>query len=86
MSDRIVSDIVLTLILAAMLGLAFNVPPFSAIAQETCGSRHDKGLEISFFNSSSEAFTALKFGEIDFMQWSLTYEQYQYVVVDPTLV
>ena len=76
----------LTLILAAMLGLVFNVQLFSVRAQETFGSRHNKGLEISFFNSSTEAFTALKVGEIDFIQWSLTYEQYQYVVADPTLV
>jgi len=48
--------------------------------------RHCKGLEIHFYENSNEAFTALKSGEVDIMQWSLTNEQYEDAVSDPTLI
>ena len=48
--------------------------------------RHCKGLEIRFYENSNEAFTALELGEVDIMQWSLTHEQYQDAVSNPTLI
>jgi len=48
--------------------------------------RHLKGLEIYFYETPDEAYAALKAGEVDIMQWSLTNDQYQEVVTDSTLL
>jgi ABC-type transport system substrate-binding protein len=47
--------------------------------------RHCKGLDVYFYASDSTAFAALLAGEIDFMQWSLTYEQYLDACATPDL-
>lgn len=47
--------------------------------------RHGPGLDIYFYETPDKGFAALKAGEIDFEQWSLTYEQYLDAVSDPTL-
>jgi len=38
--------------------------------------RHCKGLDVMFYSNDDLAFAALLAGEVDFVQWSLTYEQY----------
>jgi len=47
--------------------------------------RHCKGLDIYFYESPDTGFAALLAGEIDFMQWSLTYEQYMDACATPDL-
>jgi len=81
-----VAGIMLAMILLGTLSSVFALKPYLARAQETRGPRHDKGLEIDFYENSSLAFEALRIGEIDLLQWSLTYEQYQEAVIDPTLL
>lgn len=49
-------------------------------------SRHCKGLEIYFYKNPDEAFTALKAGEIDIMQWYLNEQQYEDAVTHPDLL
>jgi len=49
-------------------------------------SRHCKGLEICFYENPDEAFTALKAGEIDIMQWCLREQQYEDAVTHPDLL
>jgi ABC-type transport system substrate-binding protein len=48
--------------------------------------RHSKGLEVYFYESSDDAYEALKAGEVDIIQWELTHEQYQEVVADSSLL
>jgi ABC-type transport system substrate-binding protein len=48
--------------------------------------RHCKGLEVYFYETSNDAYDALKAGEVDIIQWELTKEQYQEVVTDSTLL
>ncbi len=48
--------------------------------------RHDKGLEIHFYNSRDEAFAALSAGEIDIMQYYLTKQQYETATQHPNLL
>lgn len=60
---------------------------FSTQLQVTAPApRHGKGLEIYFYKTSNEAYEALKAGEVDIIQWDLTYEQYQEVVTDSSLL
>jgi len=47
--------------------------------------RHCKGLDIYFYETPDAAFAALLAGEIDFMDWSLTYEQYLTACATPDL-
>ena len=47
--------------------------------------RHCKGLDTYFYASDNEAFAALMVGEIDFMDWPLTYEQYLDARTSPDL-
>jgi len=81
-----VAGIMLAMILLGTLSSVFALQPYSPRAQETHGPRHDKGLEIHFYENSTLAFEALRMGEIDLLQWSLTYEQYQEATIDPTLL
>jgi ABC-type transport system substrate-binding protein len=74
----------LTLFLINLSGA--GIQTFPAQADQTCGSCRNKGLEIYFYRNSTEAFAALKSGEVDLLQCYVTYEQYQYVVSDPTLM
>jgi ABC-type transport system substrate-binding protein len=85
-SERIVSDMMLTLILAVMLGLMFNVQPFPVRAQETYGPRQNEGLEIQFFSNSSEAFAALEAGDVDFIYGMLNYDQFEQAASNPMLL
>jgi len=66
------------LVISLLISMQFQViaPP----------PRYCKGLEIHFYENSNEALTALKSGEVDIMQWSLTNEQYEEAVSDPTLM
>ena len=47
--------------------------------------RHCKGLDVYFYESPDTAFAALLAGEIDFMQWPLTQEQYNDACLTPDL-
>ena len=47
--------------------------------------RHCKGLDIYFYETPDAGWAAIVAGEIDFMQWSLTYEQYLAAGLDPTI-
>jgi ABC-type oligopeptide transport system substrate-binding subunit len=49
---------------------------FSPMFAEAKSPRHCKGLDVYFYASDDKAFGALIAGEVDFCQWSLTYEQY----------
>lgn len=47
--------------------------------------RHCYGLDVWFYETDSKAFAALKAGEVDFIQWALTFEQYTEATQDPSL-
>ena len=67
----------IAILMALMLFLPTQVNAYSP--------RHCKGLDIYFYESPDTAFAALLAGEIDFMQWSLTEEQYEAVCETPDL-
>ena len=58
---------------------------FSPMPVKSYPPRHCKGLDIYFYASDASAFAALLAGEIDFMQWSLTYEEYLDACATPDL-
>jgi len=47
--------------------------------------RHCEGLDVHFYASDDEAFEALMAGEVDFIDWPLTYEQYLEACASPDL-
>jgi ABC-type transport system substrate-binding protein len=47
--------------------------------------RHCKGLDVYFYASDDKAFGALLAGEVDFIDWPLTYEQYLDACESPDL-
>jgi len=70
---------IMVLLLAVMIA---SMQPMPALAN---GPRHCKGLDVYFYQTNGKAWAALKSGEVDFIQWALTYEQYVDATEDPSL-
>jgi len=71
----------IVLVVAALALLLVGFYP-SAAAQ---GPRMDQ-LLIKYYSSAGAVFDALKAGEIDLMNWPLTYEQYEEAIADPNII
>jgi ABC-type transport system substrate-binding protein len=69
-----------SVVLMALMLLSIAPMPVSAASP-----RHCKGLDVNFYESNIKAFSALRAGEVDFIQWSLTYEQYLTACASPDL-
>lgn len=63
-------SVIVTLILATLLLASMQSPATAPLP------RHCKGLDTYFYASPEQAYAALQSGEIDLMDWPLTYEQY----------
>jgi ABC-type transport system substrate-binding protein len=69
-----------SMILTALMLL--SIAPVSVSA---ASPRHCKGLDVYFYASNTKAFQALLAGEVDFIQWPLTHEQYLDACASPYL-
>ena len=69
----------------AIMAILMTLLTFSPLAVNSYSPRHCKGLDVYFYESPDTAFAALLAGEIDFMQWSLTEEQYNDACLTPDL-
>ena len=69
----------------AIMAILMTLLLFSPTMVNANSPRHCKGLDVYFYGTPEKAYAALKAGEIDFLQWGLTYEQYVDAVEDPTI-
>lgn len=76
---REIYDLVVVFIVATLMASFYTVFPVKAIR----GPKSD--VDIMFYGSQEEAYSALVAGDVDFIQGSLTYEQKQRVEEDPNL-
>lgn len=60
----------------AIMAILMTLLLFSPMFVNGYSPRHCKGLDVYFYASDDKAFGALIAGEVDFVQWALTYEQY----------
>jgi ABC-type transport system substrate-binding protein len=58
---------------------------FSPTFVNAYSPRHCKGLDVYFYASDDKAFGALLAGQVDMIQWSVTYEQYLDACSSPDL-
>jgi ABC-type transport system substrate-binding protein len=68
---------------AIMAILMMSVVVFSPMFVSAKSPRYAKGMDVEFYATNDKAFAALIAGEVDFIQWSLTYEQYLDVCASP---
>jgi ABC-type transport system substrate-binding protein len=73
----------LSILIATIAVLMLLVPYQLTVLAKS--PRHCKGLDTYFYASDDEAFEALMTGEVDFIDWPLTYEQYLDARVSPNL-
>ena len=67
----------ITMFAAILLASTFAMLPVKAPARSD--------VDVRFYGSHEAAYTALKAGSVDFIQWSVTYEQRLDVEADPNL-
>jgi hypothetical protein len=72
------------LVLAIMAAL-MTLTLVSAIPINAYSPRNCKGLDIYFYETPDLAFAAMLACEVDFIQWSLTYEQWETACATPDL-
>jgi len=72
-------SIVAAFILTTSL-LSAMQPPVSAPLP-----RHCKGVDMYFYSSQDAAYTALQAGDIDLMDWPISYDQFLSAVANPTI-
>ncbi len=70
---------IMAILIALMLVAMVPAPAYAP------SPRHCKGLDVYFYQTPDVAHAALLAGEIDFYQWSMTFEQYEDATLNPKI-